>query len=47
MRQSISKNEQLQNKNATGAGLGQTQNVTGLKRLTGSQPQLSDNLMSY
>jgi hypothetical protein len=30
-----------------GAGLGQTQNVTGLKRLTGSQPQLSDNLMSY
>ena len=30
-----------------GPGLGQTQHVTGLKRLTGSQPQSSDNLMSY
>jgi hypothetical protein len=30
-----------------GPSLGQTQHVTGLKRLTGSQPQSSDNLMSY
>ena len=30
-----------------GPVLGQTQHVTGLKRLTGSQPQSSDSLMSY
>ena len=29
-----------------GPVLEQTQNVTGLNRLTGSQPQHSDNLMS-
>ena len=29
-----------------GPGLGQTQNVIVLNRLTGSQPQHSDNLMS-
>ena len=30
-----------------GPVLGQTQHVTGLKLLTVSQPQSSDNLMSY
>ena len=29
-----------------GSGLGQTRNVTGLNRITGSQPQHTDNMMS-